>query len=423
MDTKHPSKTVTLQISSKQEFHSTLDDIAREGARRMILAMLGAEVDDYINAHANIVDENGHRLVVRNGKGDERSVTVGSGGIKLQCPRIDDRREGHSFNSKILPPYLRKSAKIETVLPILYLKGLSTGAFEEALRGFFGEGSMGLSASSIVKLKAKWEIEHKEWEKQPIDDDIVYIWADGVNVSIRLGEDKKVCLLVIIGATADGKKKLLAVHSGYRESEESWAYVLNALIARGLKDPLLAMGDGALGFWKALRASSGFLNTKEQRCWVHKIANVLDKFPKRTQGDAKGLLHDMMRAATKEDAKITLTKFENLYGAKYPKAIECLTKDWITLTAFFSFPAEHWQHLRTTNPIESAFSTVKLRTRVTKGAGNKTAAVTMAFKLLRESEKKWKRIRGYAEIKNLRLGVAYENGIVLENKIQQAAAS
>jgi transposase-like protein len=423
MVTKQPTETIALPINSKQEFRSTLDDIAREGARRMLVAALDVEVENYISLHASHVDENGHRLVVRNGKGQPRSVTTGGGEHTIKAPRVDDRRDGYKFISKILPPYLRKSPKVESLLPLLYLKGLSTGQFEDALREFLGEGSMGLSPSAIVKLKAKWEQEYNEWKDQPIDEDIVYIWADGVNISIRLGEDNRICLLVVLGATVEGKKKLLAVHPGYRESEESWTCVLNSLVARGLKNPLLAIGDGALGFWNALRALQAFLNTKEQRCWVHKIANVLDKFPKRSQADAKQLLHDMMKAETKANAQASRESFENLYSAKYPKAVECLTKDWETLTAFFSFPAEHWLHLRTTNPIESAFATVKLRTRVTKGAGSKTTAVTMAFKLLMECEKKWLRLRGSSEIKKLREGLEYENGIVIAKQIQQGAAS
>jgi transposase-like protein len=410
-------KPLPLPINSKQEFYSTLDDIAREGAKRMLISALSYEVEEYLAWNAHSIDERGRRLVVGNGKGKKRSVTLGCGTVDIQAPRVYDRRDGHKFVSRILPPYLRKSPKVESLLPALYLKGLSTGDFQDTLKDLLGDSTAGLSPASIVKLKAKWEQEFDEWNKQAITDDIVYIWADGVNMSIRLGEDDRVCLLVVIGATIEGKKKLLAVHPGYRESEESWACVLSALKSRGLNEPMLAIGD-ALGFWKALRASSGFLGTKEQRCWVHKIANVLDKMPKRSQPDAKQLLHDMMKAETIADAEATLKRFEELYAAKYPKAVDCLTKDWKTLTTFFSFPAEHWQHLRTTNPIESAFATVKLRTRVTKGAGSKTTAITMAFKLLQECEKRWQRIRGYAEIKNLRQGVAYENGIVILNKAQ-----
>jgi putative transposase len=422
MDTRD-YKTIPLPIKSKQEFYSTLDEIAREGARRFLISALDLEVEEYLAWNARHVDEHGHRLVVRNGKGKQRSVTLGAGAVNVQAPRVDDRRDGHKFISKILPPYLRKSPKVENLLPVLYLKGLSTGDFQGTLKDLLGIGSAGLSAASIVKLKAKWEQEFELWNKQPITDDIVYIWADGVNMSIRLGEDDKVCLLVIIGATVDGKKKLLAVHPGYRESEESWACVLRALVDRGMRAPMVAVGDGALGFWKALRAAEGFKNTKEQRCWVHKIANVLDKLPKRSQADAKSLLHAMMNAENIAHALLSLKSFKELYEAKYPKAVDCVVKDWDKLTTFFDFPAKHWLHLRTTNPIESAFATVKLRTRVTKGAGSKTTAVTMAFKLLEECEKRWKRLRGHEELRNLRAGLAYENGIVLTNKTQQGAAS
>ncbi len=419
------NKTITLPINSKQEFNLSLDEIAREGARRMLCQALNLEVGDYISQNAGQVDGQGHRLVVRNGVGQARTVTMGSGSIRVRVPRVEDKREGHKFLSKILPPYLRKSPKVESLLPLLYLKGLSTSQFQDALGDFLGEGTLGLSPASIVKLKTKWEAEYSEWQKQPITDDIVYIWVDGVNISIRLGEDSKICLLVVIGANAEGEKKLLAVQAGYRESKESWDYVLSDLKSRGLKNVMLAIGDGGLGFWSSLRATDGFQNTIEQRCWVHKIANVLDKFPKRNQPHAKGLLHDMMRAEDLISAKSTREKFERLYSAKYPEAIECLTKDWERLTAFFKFPAMHWQHIRTTNPIESSFATVKLRTRVTKGAGNATAAKTMAFKLLKECEKKWRKLRGCEEFKNLRNGVAYENGIVLTTpeKVQQGAAS
>lgn len=417
-----PTKTVTLPIANKQEFHQTIDEIAREGARKMLLGALEAEVEDYINAHCHLVDENDHRLVVRNGNGKERSITMGCGTVKIQAPRINDQRDGNQFISRILPPYLRKSPKIETLLPLLYLKGISTGKFQDVLGDFLGDTTAGLSAATITKLITKWQQEYSEWQKKPITEDYIYIWADGINISIRLGEDNKLCLLVIIGATLEGRKKVLAVHAGYRESEESWAYVLNSLIDRGLKDPLIAIGDGALGFWKAIRASSGFKNTKEQRCWVHKIANVLDKLPKRSQADAKTLLHDMMMAEKLEHAIATKNKFVQLYSDKYPKTVECLIKDWDKLITFFSCPAKHWKHIRSTNPIESSFATVRLRSNVTKGAGNKSTAVTMTFKLLLESEKKWKKIEGYEDLKKMRQGVAFQDGIMISNDIQVAAS-
>ncbi len=403
-----------MRPAPRKDFELSLDEIAREGARRLLVQALNLEVEDYINRHIEEVDEDGRRLVVRNGVGRTRSVTMGSGAVEVQAPRIDDRREGEKFLSSILPPYLRKSPKVESLLPILYLKGLSTGDFKSALAEFLGEGTMGLSPSSIVKLKRIWEDEFELWSRRSINKKYVYMWVDGVNVQIRLGEDKKTCLLVIIGVTEDGEKDLLAVHPGYRESSDSWLVVLRSLIDRGLSAPMLAIGDGALGFWAALRTCEGFEKTEEQRCWVHKIANVLDKMPKRVQPDAKSLLHEMMKAPTEADALKARHSFEKLFGDKYPKATECLVKSWTELTTFFHYPAVHWTSLRTTNPIESSFATVKLRTKVTKGAGNKETAAAMAFKLLQECQKKWRRIRGEKqEIQNLLGGLAYRDGIVI----------
>ena len=287
-----------------------------------------------------------------------------------------------------------------------------------------GEGTMGLSPASIVKLKRIWEDEFEVWSKRKITKKYVYMWVDGVNVQIRLGEDKKVCLLVIIGVTEDGEKDLLAVHPGYRESAESWTTVLNSLVERGLTGPLLAIGDGALGFWAALRATAGFEKTEEQRCWVHKIANVLDKMPKRVQSDAKALLHEMMKAPTVADALKARQSFEKLFAEKYPKATECLVKSWSELTTFFHYPAAHWTSLRTTNPIESSFATVKLRTKVTKGAGNRDTATAMAFKLLQECQKRWRKIRGETkEIQNLLMGLEYRDGIVVPQPSHREVAA
>lgn len=403
-----------MKPEPRKDFELTLDEIAREGARRLLVEALNLEVEDYINRHVEEVDESGRRLVVRNGVGRTRSVTMGGGAVDVQAPRVDDRRESEKFLSSILPPYLRKSPKVESLLPILYLKGLSTSDFKSALSEFLGEGTMGLSPSSIVKLKKIWEDEFELWSKRAITKKYVYMWVDGVNVQVRLGEDKKVCLLVIIGVTEDGEKDLLAVHSGYRESSESWLVVLRSLIDRGLSAPMLAVGDGALGFWAALRACKGFEKTEEQRCWVHKIANVLDKMPKRVQSDAKNLMHEMMKAPTEADAVRARESFEKLFNDKYPKATACLKKSWSELTTFYHYPAAHWTSLRTTNPIESSFATVKLRTKVTKGAGNKETAAAMAFKLLQECQKKWRRIRGEKEeIQNLLNGLEYKDGIVI----------
>jgi transposase-like protein len=348
---------------------------------------------------------------------------MGSGSVEVQAPRVDDRRDGESFLSAILPPYLRKSPKVESLLPILYLKGLSTNDFKSALAEFLGEGTMGLSPASIVKLKKIWEAEFETWSRRKITREYVYMWVDGVNVQIRLGEDKKTCLLVIIGVTETGEKELLAVHPGYRESQDSWLVVLRSLIDRGMTAPRLAIGDGALGFWAALRTCKGFEKTEEQRCWVHKIANVLDKLPKRVQPDAKNLLHEMMKAPTESAALKSRESFEKLFSDKYPKATECLVKSWDQLTTFFHYPAAHWQHLRTTNPIESSFATVKLRTKVTKGAGSKETASAMAFKLLTECQKKWRRLRGHEEIKNVLKGLEYKDGIMIPRENHHEAAA
>jgi transposase-like protein len=397
--------------SDKQQFLVSLDAIAREGATRMLTHALRLEVQEYIDRHRDQRDDEGRALVVRNGSHKPRDVMMGAGMVEIKVPRVNDRRDGEKFTSKILPPYLRKSPNMESLLPILYLKGLSTTDFQSALSSILGEGAGGLSPSSISALKRSWEKDYDEWKDRQIVQDYVYIWADGVNVSVRLGEDKKLCLLVVIGANRAGQKHLLAVEAGYRESQDSWLSVLRSLKERGLKNPLLAIGDGALGFWSALRTV--YPSTDEQRCWVHKIANVLDKLPKRLQPKAKELLHEMMMAETAADANAAREQFEVAYGAKYEKAVECITKDWQKLVTFFRYPGTHWQHIRTTNPIESTFATVKLRTNVTKGAGSPKAAITMAFKLMQEAEKRWRRLRGYEEIPLLISGVEYRDGVVV----------
>lgn len=396
-----------------EEVRLTLDDIAREGARRMLIEALNAEVSEYIDKHKDLRDDDGHRLVVRHGKAESRKVTIGSGTIEVQAPRVKDRREGQRFSSQILPAYMRKSPKVESLLPILYLKGLSTSDFQSALTELLGEGVTGLSPSSIVALKKGWEKEFSDWKKRKISDRYVYLFADGVHVSVRLGEDKRLCLLVLIGVAENGEKHLLACEPGYRESKDSWSAVLSDLRERGMTAPVLAVGDGALGFWSALRDTHGFEKTREQRCWLHKMGNILNDLPKRLQPRAKGLLREIMYAETLSDAVIAKKKFEEAFYVKYPKATERLEKDWSELTAFFTLPALHWTHLRTTNAIESTFSTVRLRTNVTRGAGSPTAAATMAFKLLLDAEKRWNRIHGYDEIQNVLNGVAYVNGVVV----------
>jgi transposase-like protein len=408
----------------RQELVMTLDEIAQEGARRMLVEALNLEVSEYVKRHAEHRDDHGHALVVKNGKAQPRKLTIGSGTFEVQSPRVNDRRAGEKFISKILPPYMRKSPKVENLLPLLYLKGLSTSDFQSALKEFLGEGVTGLSASSIVTLKKSWEKDFETWKARQITDQYVYVWADGIHVSVRLGEDKKLCLLVIIGAAASGEKHLLAVSAGYRESKDSWKSVLTDLRDRGFTAPLLAIGDGALGFWAALRDTGGFEKTGEQRCWVHKIVNVLDKLPKRIQPRAKGLLHEMMRSETKADAEKVRDKFIHEFHSKYPKAVACITDHWTELTEYYRFPAMHWQHIRTTNAIESTFATVRLRTNVTKGAGSPKAAETMAFKLLEDAQKTWRKIRGYEEIENILAGVEYKNGTMvadINNQVDPAA--
>jgi putative transposase len=399
-----------------EEVRLTLDEIARQGALQMLMKALQAEVSEYIDCHQDLRDGEGHRLVVRNGKAQSRNLTFGSGTVDLCAPRVKDRREGQKFSSMILPAYMRKSPKVENLLPVLYLKGLSTGDFKSALTELLGEGVTGLSPSSIVALKKSWEKDFSAWKKRKITDRYVYLFADGVHVSVRLGEDKRLCLLVLIGVAENGEKHLLACEPGYRESKDSWSGVLRDLKDRGLKAPVLAVGDGALGFWRALRETDGFESTREQRCWIHKMGNILNDLPKRVQPRAKGMLREMMYSETLSTATQTKKKFLDLFHAKFPKAVEKLEKDWDVLTAFFTLPALHWTHLRTTNPIESTFATVRLRTNVTRGAGSPAAAATMAFKLLLDAEKSWNRIRGHEEIKDVLAGLAYVNGVVVPER-------
>ena len=399
-----------------EEIKVTLDDLAREGARRMIAAALEAEVEEYVGSFADEVNEDGRRLVVRNGRGKERRLTVGSGTLAIRAPRVNDKRvdeetgERTRFSSKILPRYARRSPRVTDVLPVLYLRGLSSGDFAPALRELLGEDASGLSASSISRLTEKWREEHRAFKRRRLDFvRYAYLFADGVHVSVRLGEDKRLCLLVIIGVREDGRKELLAVEDGYRESSDSWAEVLRDLNARGMSEPKLVTGDGALGLWAAL--ADVFPHAREQRCWVHKTANVLDALPKRVQPQAKRMLHEIVEGATRKDAGQAIDAFVAEFEPKWPKAAEKLTKDREQLLAFYDYPAEHWRHLRTTNPIESSFATVKLRTRVTKGAGSKDAALAMAYKLLDAAQDHWRMFNGAELVKELLDGATFRDGI------------
>jgi transposase-like protein len=396
-----------------------LTEVLRSGAQRLLAEAVEAEVAEWIDAHAHETDAAGRRQVVRNGYLPKRSILTGIGPVQVEQPRVLDRRgaEGEVFSSKILPPYLRKTRSLEELIPWLYLKGVSTGDFSEALSALVGPGAEGLSASTITRLKTVWEEEFKEWNGRSLaGKQYVYVWADGVHFNVRLEEDRQ-CILVLMGATSDGKKELIAVADGYRESEQSWKELLLDAKARGLSvDPKLATGDGALGFWKAL--GQVFPTTRTQRCWVHKTANVLDKLPKRVQPGAKDAIHQIWMAQTKKDAQAAFDLFLATYQAKYPKACECLSKDRAELLTFYDFPAEHWKHLRTTNPIESTFATVRLRHRRTKGSGSRTACLTMVYKLMQSAAKRWRLLNGSQLLHDLIQGVQFIDGV----KPQQDAA-
>ncbi len=392
-----------------------MTEILRAGAQKMLGEMIQHEVEDWLAERAHLRDEQGHRQVVRNGYLPQRKITTGIGPIEVQQPRVRDRRlgdEAEPFSSKILPPYLRKTKSIEELIPWLYLKGISTGDFSEALKALVGPDCPGLSATTVTRLKGVWEQEFQQWNKRSLEDkQYVYVWADGVHFNIRLEEDRQ-CILVLLGATADGKKELIAVVDGFRESEQSWKGLLLEVKARGLKvAPKLAIGDGALGFWKALKQV--YPKTHEQRCWVHKTANVLDKLPKRLQPEAKQKLHEIWLADTREHANEAFDLFVQTYEAKYSKAVDCLKQDRDVLLAFYDFPAEHWIHLRTTNPIESTFATVRLRTKRTKGCGSRMACLTMVFKLMQSASKKWRLLNGSQVLVEVLKGTVFVDGIMV----------
>jgi len=413
-----------VKLVTDNETTINLDELARQGARKVLMQALELEVEEFIQTHKNEVDENGHRKVVRNGKGQSRSLTLSSGAIDIEAPRVNDKRVGKKFTSEILPTYLRKSPKIESLMPILYLRGVSTLKMKDTVEQFLGKGTMGSSPATVSKLIKFWERDLEQFKRRKLTKKYVYLWADGVHVKVRLGDDKKVCLLVIIGVDENGYKELLSVEQGYRESTEGWLASLRNLVDRGLNMPKVAVGDGALGFWSALRELEEFKDTKEQRCWVHKIKNVLNKLPKRVQVEAKSFLHEMMKAPDLASAELAKKNFEKVFETKYPKAVECIEKDWSELVTFFNTPAEHWVSLRTTNPIESSFASVKLRTKSTRGAGSKQSAATMAFKLLQECEKRWRPIRGWREIEKLLQGIEFKDGVMInpQERNQEAAA-
>lgn len=410
------STTATLPVASED----VLTAILRQGAQKLLAEAIEAEVAAWLEEHRQVTDERGRRQIVRNGYLPERTITSGVGEIVVKQPRVLDRRpeeERQPFTSKILPPYLRKTKSIEELIPWLYLKGVSTGDFHEALQSLLGPACPGLSATTITRLKSVWEQEHKEWSHRSFEGkEYVYVWADGIHTNIRLEEDRQ-CILVLMGATKDGKKELIAMTDGVRESEHSWRELLLDVKRRGLAvDPKLAVGDGALGFWKAL--PQVYPSTKEQRCWVHKTANLLDKLPKGAQAKAKGMIHEIWMAETRDAAGKAFEAFLENYQAKYPKVAECLRKDRDQLLAFYDFPAEHWRHIRTTNPIESTFATIRLRHRRTKGNGSRTACLAMMFKLAQSAEKRWRLLNGAERLPDVIQGAVFKDG----TRLDQAAA-
>ncbi|HEY5357435.1 MAG TPA: IS256 family transposase [Streptosporangiaceae bacterium] len=402
---------------------SLIDEIVREGARRMLAEALQAEVDAYIAAHAAERDEDGRRRVVRNGYHQAREVLTSAGAVEVTAPRVNDKRadpvtgERERFSSAILPPWARKTPKITEVLPLLYLHGLSTGDFVPALGQFLGS-SAGLSAAVITKLTQQWQDEQRAFAQRDLSGaDYVYLWADGIHVNIRL-EEHKLCLLVMIGVRADGRKELIALADGYRESAESWADLLRDCARRGMRAPVLAAGDGALGFWGGLREV--FPGTAEQRCWFHKSGNVLAALPKSAHPGAKKALAGIWGAEDKQHAAAAARSFEAACGAKFPKATAKITSDPGQLLAFYDYPAEHWVHLRTTNPIESTFATVRHRSKVTKGPGSRAAGLAMAFKLIESAQDRWRAVNAPHLVALVRAGATFTNGKLIERPGEKA---
>jgi transposase-like protein len=403
---------------------SLIDEIVREGARRMLAAALEAEVNQYIAELAAETDERGHRLVVRNGRHRPRTVATAAGPIEVTAPRVDDRRideatgERKRFASKILPPWCRKSPKVSEVLPLLYLHGLSSGDFVPALEQFLGSAA-GLSSATVTRLTKQWSEDHAAFQARDLSDrDFVYVWADGVHPKVRLGQAHS-CVLVLLGVRLDGTKELIALAEGLPESTESWADLLRDCRRRGMRDPELVVGDGAMGLWKAL--GEVFPAARHQRCWVHKARNVMNCLPKSAQPGATKAMQEIYNAQDRAHAEEAIQEFARTYGAKWPRAVAKITEDREELLAFYDFPAEHWVHLWTTNPIESTFSTVKLRTKVTRGAGSPAAALAMVFKLVESARERWRAITGASLVALVRSGATFRNGVLVEREEVAAA--
>lgn len=413
-------KDKVFNLQKEDKSADPLTEVIRIGARDLIRKAVELELEEYLQELAHLKTKDGKRRIVRNGFHQERTIQTGIGSIEVQIPRTRDRgneAEKLIFKSKLVPPYLRRTKNIEELLPWLYLKGVSTGDFSEALKALLGENAPGLSSATVSRLKSAWIEEYQKWTQRDLSlKEYVYVWVDGIYSNVRLDTDKQ-CLLVMIGVTADGNKELLALSDGYRESEQSWTEILLELKARGLsKPPELFIGDGAMGFWKAKRKIMP--DSREQRCWVHKTANILNCFPRRMKPKVKEDIHQMWMAETRETALKEYDLFVKKYEAKYPKAIQCLSKSKEELFTFYEFPSAHWVHLRTTNPIESTFATVRLRTAKSRGCFSRETVLTMAFKLILSAQSRWRRIRGFAKLADVIEGVKFENGV---KKLEEAA--
>lgn len=418
-------KDCSLKLASapvkEKGLEDPLTEVLRQGAKELIRKAVEMELSEMLSAYSDVRLLDGRPAVVRNGYLPAREIQTGIGEVEVQVPKVRDRSgSGIHFSSQLLPPYLRRTKSMEELIPWLYLKGLSTGDYTEALSSLVGESARGLSANTVSRLKERWLDEHKEWQRQDLSSKrYVYWWADGIYSKVRM--DDKLCLLVIIGVTESGLKELVAVCDGYRESAASWEEVLTNLRQRGLPAaPKLAIGDGALGFWGAL--SKVYPETRHQRCWVHKTANVLNKLPKSMQPKVKASLHEIWMASTREDAYKAFDNTVALYSAKYPKAMECLAKDKEELLAFYDFPAEHWIHIRTTNPIESAFSTVRLRTHKSRNCGSRDTTLAMVFKLMEVAQKRWIKIRGFNLLTLVINNVKFVDGIQISEQSDRVAA-
>ncbi len=418
-------RTIHHDDDPRQDSLLDLDEIARAGAKKMLAEALEAEVQAYLQAARGQRDENGRALVVRNGHARKRKVVLGHGAVEVRAPRVEDRRvdadgNKHRFKSVILPPYMRKSPKVTEVLALLYLHGLSSGDFVPALEEFFGQKA-GLSASTIIRLSEQWQTEREIFMKRDLSStDYVYVWVDGIHTGVRLGGDGRLCCLVVLGARLDGTKELVAIHDGYRESTESWACLLRDLNKRGMRAPEIAVGDGALGFWGALR--DVFPETRCQRDWVHKTMNVLDALPKSRHAQAKAAIREITLAENKKEAQEAIEELAEEFGPKWPKAVAKIENEKESLLTYYDYPAEHWQHLRTSNPIESVFAPVRARTDVTKGPGSRQAGLAMIYKLMEAAEGRWRKLNGSHLVALVRAGAKFKNGKLVEGIEEKVAA-